>query len=114
MTQSGEWSPDDSQGTETFEQTDEASDELSRLNPNFAEEVEGDPSLNPALLVDGRELEELGAQLDDPETLAAVDGDDDISDPPTVSKQTDDGDQEGWDLNEPLTKRDGPDEESNA
>jgi len=47
--------------TEAFEQGDEALDEESRINPNFTEEVEQDPSLDPTLRVDDRELEEAGA-----------------------------------------------------
>ena len=55
-----EQSPDEPLGTETFEQGDEAFDEESRLNPDFLEEVERDPSLDPRLLIDDLELEEAG------------------------------------------------------
>ena len=67
-------SPDEPLGTETFEQGDEAAGEASRLDPEFEEQVELDPSLDPALQVDERELEEIGAELDDPEQLAVLDG----------------------------------------
>jgi hypothetical protein len=69
MSESDTWSPDDSDGsdTEAFEQGDEAFDEADRLNPDFVEAVQGDPSLDPSLQVDERELREAGAELDDPE-----------------------------------------------
>ena len=69
-----EQSPDEPLGTETFEQGDEAFDEESRLNPDFLEEVEQDPSLNPTLLIDDLELEEAGVQFDDPDVMATLDG----------------------------------------
>lgn len=74
MSSNDEWSPDEPLGTEVFEQGDEALDEESRLDPDLIEELELDPSLDPALLVDERELEEVGAQLDDPEKMATLDG----------------------------------------
>jgi hypothetical protein len=61
------WSPDGEPDTEAFEQGDEALDEATRLDPDLAEAVQGDPSLDPTLQVDERELEEAGAALDDPE-----------------------------------------------
>jgi hypothetical protein len=110
MTQSDEWSPDEPLGTETFEQGDEARDEASRINPNFIDEMEDDPSLEPTLQVDKRELEEAGAELDDPETLVTLDGG--IDDPDgldgAIRPSTPESDQtEGWDLDEPLTDKDG-------
>jgi hypothetical protein len=74
MTSNDEWSPDEPSGTEAFEQGDEALDEESRLDPDLLEDLELDPSLDPTLLVDERELEEAGAQLDDPEKIATLDG----------------------------------------
>jgi hypothetical protein len=56
MTRNDDWSPDEPSGTETFEQGDEANDEASRLDPDLTEGVEQDPSLNPTLQVDEREL----------------------------------------------------------
>jgi hypothetical protein len=67
MSPDDEWSPDESSETESFEQGDEARDEQERIDPNFVEALEQDPSLDPTLLVDERELEEAGAKLDDPE-----------------------------------------------
>ena len=48
--------------------------EASRLDPDFMEELELDPSLEPSLQADERELEEAGAELDDPEQIAVLDG----------------------------------------
>ena len=64
--------PDDQ--SEIYEQGDDAIDEASRLDPDFIEEMELDPSLDPTLQVDERELEEAGAELDDPEQIATLDG----------------------------------------
>jgi hypothetical protein len=96
-----EQSPDEPLGTETFEQGDEALDEQSRLDPDFLEDVEQDPSLDPTLLVDDLELEEAGAKFDDPEALATLDGG--IDDPDGVGEPragTRRADEEGWDLDE--------------
>ena len=100
MSQNDEQSPDEPLGTETFEQGDEALDEESRLDPDFLEEVERDPSLDPTLLVDDLELEEAGATFDDPEAMATLDGG--IDDPDGVGLPREgrirNGDEEGWDL----------------
>jgi len=100
MSQNDDVSPDEPLGTEAFEQGDEALDELSRLDPNFIEDVEQDPSLDPTLLVDERELEEAGAEFDDPEEMATLDGG--IDDPDGVGPPRRRGarseDEEGWDL----------------
>jgi hypothetical protein len=95
--------------TEAFEQGDEALDEESRIDPNFIEEVEQDPSLDPTLLVDDRELEEIGADFDDPESLATLDGGiDDPDGPGEPSRRTRlrREDTEGWDLDAPLATDD--------
>jgi len=73
MSQNDDYSPDTDLGSENFEQGDEALDEASRLDPNFIEELEQDPSLDPSLQLDERELEEAGVKLDDPETDALED-----------------------------------------
>jgi hypothetical protein len=100
MSQSEEQSPDEPLGTETFEQGDEALDEGSRLDPDFLEDVARDPSLDPTLLVDDLELEEVGAKFDDPERIATLDGG--IDDPdgmgPPQGGEPGTGDEEGWDL----------------
>ncbi|MFZ0666990.1 MAG: hypothetical protein WAM97_14655 [Acidimicrobiales bacterium] len=100
-----EYSPDESPENEAFEQEDEALDERSRLNPDFDEEVELDPSLNPDFQGDERELEELGADLDDPEKMAVLEGG--IDDPDgvgEVSARLKKEDDDGWDLDAPETK----------
>ena len=74
MSQNDEQMPDEPLGTEAFEQGDEAFDEESRIDPNFLEEVEQDPSLDPTLQVDDLELEEAGVKFDDPEKMATLDG----------------------------------------
>jgi hypothetical protein len=113
MSQSDEFSPDQPLGTESFEQGDEAGDESARIDPDFLEEVEQDPSLDPTLQVDERELEEAGVELDDPEQLAALDGG--MDDPDGVGGPTGSadvaGEDEGWDLDAPVTRGDA-DEDS--
>ncbi len=99
-----EWSPDEALGTETFRQGDVAEDEGERTSRSFLEELEQDPSLDPALVADELELEELGAQLDDPELLVTLEGGIDDPDgvdrrPPVVHRREGD---EGWDLGAPL------------
>jgi hypothetical protein len=97
MSQSGQDSPDEPLGTETFEQGDEALDEESRLDPDFIEDLEQDPSIDPTLQVDDRELEEAGVKFDDPEELAVLDGG--IDDPDGIGGPVSDSDdEEGWNL----------------
>jgi len=94
---SDEFSPDEPLGTETFEQGDEALDEDDRLDPDFIEELELDPSLDPALALDDRELEEAGLTLDDPEKLVTLDGgidDPDGLDDPSQYKSRGSGDED--------------------
>lgn len=105
---------DESLGTETNEQSDEALDEGSRLDPEYLEKVEDDPSLDPRLQVDERELEELGATLDEPEDLVTLTGDIDDPDgrdqpPHRVRHQHED---EGWDLDAPVATEGEVDRES--
>jgi len=97
---------------EAYEQGDDAADEASRLDPGFEEEVELDPSLDPHLQLDDKELEEAGAEFDDPEQLAVLDGFIDDPDglgeasPLTRAKVTD---TEGWDLDAPIVPGDAED-----
>jgi hypothetical protein len=109
MSQNDDWSPDEPSGSEPFEQGDEALDDKEQLDPSFLESVELDPSLEPALQVDDRELEEAGAELDDPEAIATLDGG--IDDPdglggPTPRQRSQQADEEGWDLDAPVTPGD--------
>jgi hypothetical protein len=100
MSESAEQSPDEPLGNETFEQGDEALDEQVRIDPDFLEAVQQDPSLDPNLSADELEREEAGVTLDDPELIAVLDGG--IDDPdggggPDRSGSRSDAD-EGWDL----------------
>ncbi len=97
----------DPDGTEIFEQGDDAIDESSRLDPDFEEVLEIDPSLDPHFQVDERELEEVGAELDDPEQIAVLDGmidDPDGAGGPSVLARHREDDPEGWDLDAPLAE----------
>ena len=108
MSESNDWSPDEPLGTETFEQGDEAIDETARTDSEFLEEVEEDPSLDPTLQVDERELEEVGAELDDPEDVVTLTGGMDDPDglgEPTNRSRSRREDKEGWDLDAPLGDR---------
>ncbi len=105
MAQPDNWSPDEPLGEETFEQGDEARDEDERTDPNFLEGVEVDPSLDPTLQVDERELEEAEAELDDPEQMVTLDGG--IDDPDGLDETLSRGgsrrdDENGWDLDAPV------------
>ncbi len=111
MSQSDDQSPDEPLGTETFEQGDEALDEESRIDPDFLEEVEQDPSLDPTLQVDSRELEEAGAELDDPEDMVTLDGSFDDPDglgEPTTRTRSRREDEGGWDLDPTGAGEDDP------
>jgi hypothetical protein len=115
VSQSNDWSPDEPLGTESFEQGDEALDESSRTTPELIEEVEGDPSLDPTSQVDELELEEAGAELDDPEGLVTVSGGMDDPDglgEPTNRTRSRRDDKGGWDLDVPLADVVGADADS--
>ncbi len=106
-----EWSPDEPLGTETFRQGDVAEDEGERTSRSFLEDLEQDPSLDPALVADELELEELGAQLDDPELLVTLEGGiddpDGVERPPTRPRDQD----QGWELSAPLVAGEQEDED---
>jgi hypothetical protein len=109
MSDSSDWSPDEPLGTETFEQGDEAFDDKTGLDPNFLEDVELDPSLDPELQGDDRELEEIGAEFDDPEGMATLDGGFDDPDgvgDPTERERAKRADTDGWGLDAPITRGD--------
>lgn len=98
--------------TETFEQGDDAIDEASRLDPDFIEEMELDPSLDPNFQIDEKELEESGAVLDDPEQIVVLDGL--IDDPdglggPSPRMRSREEDADGWDLDAPIVRGDAGD-----
>ena len=84
---------------EAYEQGDDATDEAARLDPEFEEEVELDPSLDPHLQIDEKELEEAGAELDDPDGLGE----------PSPLSRSQDADADGWDLDAPIVRVDADD-----
>ncbi len=102
MTRDDDGSTEAPPETEIFEQGDEALDEEERLNPAFAEAVQNDPSLDPTNVVDERELEEAGAELDDPEVMVTMaggaDDPDGLGGPP--DGDADRRDDPGWDLDD--------------
>ena len=112
MSDTTEWSPDEPQGTEVFEPGDEAIDDSDALDSDAADSLGLDPSLDPRLLVDDRELEEAGVEFDDPEKLAVLPGGGD--DPDGVDGVVDNGDpiaqgeDEGWDLDAAETAASDP------
>jgi hypothetical protein len=97
-------------GTETFDQGDDAADEAARLDPGFLEEMELDPSLDPHFQVDEKELEEAGAELDDPEQIATLDGliddPDGLGEPSRLTRARGE-DPDGWDLGAPIVPGEG-------
>ncbi len=105
MARNDDWSPDEPLGTEVFEQGDEALDDDSRIDSNVIEEVEQDPSRDPTLQVDDRELEEADAEFDDPEALVTLEGGiddpDGLGEPTSRTRSRLDG-EGGWDLDAPL------------
>lgn len=107
MGESDDWSPDEPSGTEAFEQGDEAFDEGARLDPDLVEATENDPSLDPVLQVDERELQEAGADFDDPEVMATLAGGGDDPDglggPPSPSRSRRE-DEDGWYLDAPSVR----------
>ncbi len=107
MSESDDWSPDEPSGTEAFEQGDEAFDEGARLDPDLVDAIENDPSLDPTLQVDKRELQEAGADFDDPEVMATLDGGGDDPDglgtPPNPSHSRRE-DEDGWYLDAPSVR----------
>ncbi len=111
MSENDDWSPDEPLGTEAFEQGDEALDDEARIDPSFIEEVEQDPALDPTLQVDERELEEAGAEFDDPEQkvmlAGGIDDPDGLEGPTSTARR---GESEaGWDLDAPLVGDAGSD-----
>jgi len=105
MVPNDDWSPDEPLGTEAFEQGDEANDEASRIDPDLIEVVEQDPSLNPMLQLDERELEEAGAAFDDPELMVTLEGGiddpDGLGEPASPTRKRLE-DEDGWGLEPPM------------
>ena len=70
---SDSWSPDESPENEAYEAWDEALDEEDELQPDAPGDPEGERALDRHC-VDEEELSEIGAELDDPEQLAVLEG----------------------------------------
>lgn len=104
MSTTDEWSPDDALepgGAEALEPWDEALDDEDDLDPEGtgAERAEGERSLDRQLVVDDAELEEAGAELDDPEGFSVLDGG--IDDPDGAGQPAHGRrrlEDDGWDL----------------
>lgn len=102
MSNTADWSPDEPLDTETYESWDEDLDARDEITPDDVLDAEGERSLDRQLLVDDAELEEIGAQLDDPERIAVLDGG--MDDPDGLEADGVDAgsrrraDQDGWDL----------------
>ena len=111
MSDNDEWSPDLPSGSAPFEQGDEALDDGTALDPDLLEAVELDPGLDPTLQVDHRELAEVGAELDDPESMATLDGGIDDPDGAGAPGPSDGPDEEGWDLDAPVNPGDAEPEQ---
>jgi len=115
MSQGDDWTPDEPLGTEAFEQGDEALDEDSRIDSDLLDDVGEDPSLDRTLQVDERELEEAGAELDDPEVLVTLEGGMDDPDglgEPSSRARSRREDNEGWDLDAPVATDNASDRDS--
>jgi hypothetical protein len=110
-----EWSFDEALGAEAFEQGDEAFDEVTGIDPDALEAIENDPSLDPALQLDELELEEIGAELDDPEKIVTLEGGSDDPDGlPGPLRHVRVPEEEGWGLDvvsEPAGELEGQAEE---
>jgi hypothetical protein len=114
MSQRDDWSPDEPLGTEAFEQGDEAFDEGTRTDPDLLESIENDPSLDPALRADDREIEEAGADFDDPEEMVTLEGGGDDPDGlggPSSRTRSQREDEDGWDLDAPIGPSSGTDKD---
>jgi hypothetical protein len=85
--------------TEKFENLDEALDDEDAVGDGFGPRHEGARDLDTDLVVDDAELDEAGANLDDPEQMSLLDGgidDPDGSGPPSRTRR--DEETAGWDL----------------
>ncbi len=85
---------------EAFANLDESLDDVDGVRPGAG--PEGGRDLDADVVVDRTELEEAGAELDDPDRIALIDGGmddpDGVGGPPPV-----DDDEAGWDV-DPVTR----------
>jgi hypothetical protein len=98
MSGTGDWTPDESLDTETYDAWDEELDEQDVVTPNATGDPEGERSLDRQLLVDDAEVEEAGVQLEDPEELAVLDGGIDDPDGVGIPDRRERAEDDGWDL----------------
>jgi hypothetical protein len=99
--------------TETFENLDEALDDEDEVGGGSGVRHEGARDLDTDLTVDEAELEEVGANLDDPEQMSILDGgidDPDGSGPARHSRRDDETD--GWDLDPESREADSDEDDS--
>jgi hypothetical protein len=90
---------DESSGPEVVAQGHYGSTDEIRVDPDSIEDV----GLDFLVRADERELEEVGAEFDDPQTMVTFSGQDDpdgFGGPPATARSRRD-DLEGWDLDEP-------------
>jgi hypothetical protein len=80
---------------EAFENLDEALDDEDGVRPGHG--PEGERDLDTEIVVDRAELEEAGADLDDPERISMLDGGMDDPDGSGPAETYDD-DEAGWDV----------------
>jgi hypothetical protein len=99
MAEDEEWSPDEPEGTEAYSSWDEALDAEDEVSPGGLDNPEGERSLDRQLTADETELEEAGAELDDPEQLSLLSGAMDDPDGAGSGGRMRSSD-EGWDLDE--------------
>jgi hypothetical protein len=90
---------------EAFENLDESLDDEDGLRPGSG--PEGERELDVELVVDRAELEEVGANLDDPERISMLDGGMDDPDGSGPAEPDGDEDEAGWDV-DPVTHASTP------
>jgi len=95
---SSNWSPDEAPENEAYEAWDEALDEEDVVQPDAYGGPQGERALDRQLNVDAEELSEIGAELDDPEQLAVLEGG--MDDPDGIGPDLRAGPigDDGWDL----------------
>jgi hypothetical protein len=93
---------DESSDPEVVAQGHYGTNDEIRVDPDSIEDV----GLDFVVHADARELEEVGAEFDDPQAMVTFSGQDDpdgFGGPPTSARSRLD-DLEGWDLDEPILR----------
>ena len=102
MSSVGSWCLDDSSNPKVVVQDHYGSNDEIRVDPDSIEDV----GLEYPVHADERELEEVGADFDDPQTMVTFHGEDDpdgLGGTPTSTRSPRE-DLEGWDLDEPILR----------